>query len=320
MLEIDSQIKKVGVLLGDWGLGHWLARRCWPMSLKLVLSLCGDPDAGHTALAIAVARGHLDIVRTLLDGHARPCVSDAKKTMLVRGDAACASLLISARAPLEAADGGGYTPLLVACAKEGLQENRWPVAELLVNSSAELGVSTHGQKLSPLFLVSEWSEAAGSKAVQSPGTLLARNADASAVDVFGSTALHQACRKGAVEVLAALCRGGAPVEAQDVDNDGHFPLELLCACCAKAPEDQRLVEVALRSILEANPEAACRLDFSDASSLHVLLNLAGVEKTLPLLAARALLDARADPTTEDESGYTAAHYAARAGKSKEENK
>ncbi|CAE7364756.1 CPK12, partial [Symbiodinium necroappetens] len=51
---------------------------------------------------------------------------------------------------LEAADGGGYTPLLVACAKE----NRWPVAELLLNSSAELGVATHGQKLSPLFLVS----------------------------------------------------------------------------------------------------------------------------------------------------------------------
>jgi len=283
----------------------------------LVVLRC-SPDVGtaqgHTALAIAVARGHRDIVRTLLDGQARPCVSDTKKTTplhlaAVRGDAVSASLLISARAQLEAADGGGYTPLLVACAKE----NRWPVAELLLNSSAELGVATHGQKLSPLFLVSEWNEVAGSKAVQ---MLLERNADASAVDVFGSTALHQACRRGAVEVVAALCRGGAPVEAQD--NDGHFPLELLCACCAKAPEDQRLVEVALRSILEANPAAACRLDFSDASSLHVLLNLAGVEKTLPLLAVRALLDARADPTIEDESGYTAAHYAARAGKSKED--
>jgi len=270
---------------------------------------------GHTALAIAVARGHVDVVKVLLDAKADlTCKDERKMTALhvaaARADPHAASLLVAFGAPLEAMDAGGYTPLLIACTKE----QRWTVAELLLKSGAEHGVATHGQRLSPTLLVAEWAdEQASAQAVK---TLLDCQADASACDVFGSTALHVACRAGRAALVEALCRGGAPPAAQD--NDGHFPLELLCSCCARSPEDDTLVEVAMMAILAADPAAASRLDFSDASALHVLLNLAGVEKTRPLQAVRCLLDGKADPTTEDESGWTAAHYAAHAGKTEDD--
>merc|ERR1711871_624207 len=64
------------------------------------------------------------------------------------------------------------------------------------------------------------------------------------------------------------------------------------------------------AIFKVDSQAVQQLDFSDASALHCLLNLAGVHKSAPLIATKALLSASADPTIADDSGFTAVHYAA----------
>eukprot|EP00747_Dinoflagellata_sp_TGD_P081675 gnl/TRDRNA2_/TRDRNA2_161408_c0_seq1.p1 gnl/TRDRNA2_/TRDRNA2_161408_c0~~gnl/TRDRNA2_/TRDRNA2_161408_c0_seq1.p1 ORF type:complete len:476 (-),score=54.83 gnl/TRDRNA2_/TRDRNA2_161408_c0_seq1:201-1499(-) len=97
------------------------------------------------------------------------------------------------------------------------------------------------------------------------------------------------------------------------DNDGIYPLQLLCSCCARAPDESGLL-VGLESIHQADNKAVQRLDFGDASALHTLLVLTGVEKKgPPLHALKFLLSAQADPTSEDESGFTAVHHAAAVG-------
>eukprot|EP00403_Amphidinium_massartii_P028975 CAMPEP_0178404820 /NCGR_PEP_ID=MMETSP0689_2-20121128/18085_1 /TAXON_ID=160604 /ORGANISM="Amphidinium massartii, Strain CS-259" /LENGTH=628 /DNA_ID=CAMNT_0020025825 /DNA_START=275 /DNA_END=2161 /DNA_ORIENTATION=+ len=264
---------------------------------------------GHTALAVAVARGWSDMVQLLLSATANPCTQDRKLTSplhvaAVRGDPLLGQLLLQSKAALEQKDSSGFTALLRACAKE----ERWPLAEVLLEARAEVGISAYGQGLTPLLLVAAWEdEKASSRAAC---RLLESLGDPAAVDIFGTTALHIACRNGRPELVTTLCRKGAPAAAQD--NDGHFALQMLCACCAKEPDNQSLVEVAMNAILQADKAASNRLDFSDANALHSLLLLAGTEKTQPLMALRALIAAEADPTCEDESGFTAVHYAAKA--------
>merc|ERR550532_60904 len=157
------------------------------------------------------------------------------------------------------------------------------------------------------MLVAKWA-VGGAEMVS---TLLRCKADPAATDSFGQTVLHIACRKGCVDLVKALSDGGAPQFAQD--NDGHFPVQFLCHCCAQRPDDRELVETGLAAILRADGAVVERLDFSDASPLHTLLHLATIEKTAPIYALRALLAAAADPTCEDESSFTAVHYAVAAG-------
>mmetsp|Transcript_112205 Transcript_112205/g.198759 ORF Transcript_112205/g.198759 Transcript_112205/m.198759 type:complete len:738 (+) Transcript_112205:103-2316(+) len=338
-----------GVLSGHWSFTHWLAVRDCPKLLCLLYHMrCADswwlsPNAmatkgrwtplqvastygctsvvsclissgaildaqdipGHTALAIAVARGHHHIAKCLLDKGASPICTDRKLATplhlaALRGDADLCRLLLEYASQPDAQDSGGWTPLLVACAKEA----RWSAAKLLLQKGANASIATYGQMQSALMLVAEWSEF-GPEAMR---MLLACNADPAAVDTFGQTALHFACRHGHADVVKALCDKGAPISAQD--NDGHYPLQSLCECCARSPDNKELVEKTLSAILQVDPKAASHLDFSDSSAVHTLLCLAGIHKTAPLLALKALLDARADATLEDDYGFTAAHYAA----------
>ena len=46
--------------------------------------------------------------------------------------------------------------------------------------------------------------------VAAVASLFQQGADPAAVDNFGQTALHLACRRAGAETVAALCRGGAP--------------------------------------------------------------------------------------------------------------
>lgn len=264
---------------------------------------------GHTSLAIAVARGHTLVVRSLLASEAQVDTFDAKKSAplhlaAMRGDTELCSLLLDHHANPNSQDSGGWSPLLVTCAKE----DRWPATEVLLDNGACASAATYGQNLSALMLVGTWEER-GEEAVT---RLLRAHANPAAVDIFGQTALHLACRHGRTDVVNALCVNGAPTSAQD--NDGQFPLQLLADCCARNPTDHALVDVAMNAIIEANVESANLLDFADASALHVLLLLAGVHKQgPPLRAFNFLLAANADPTREDASGFTAVHYAAALG-------
>lgn len=262
---------------------------------------------GNTALAMAVAQKQSALVQLLLRSGADANASDAKAATplhiaAVTADASLVCSLLSAKAQPDARDAKGWTPLLAACAKP----ERWPAACALLEAGASARTVTHGQRLSALMLVAEWKQE--QQAGIAAASLLKHSADPAVVNMFGETALHLACRHRQVGAILALCEHGAPTAAQD--NDGRFPLQNLIACCCQAPEDNELVDVAMAAILRADPEAVHRLDFGDSSALHTLLDYARLEKSAPLVALKALLDARADPTLEDDTGFTAAHYVA----------
>eukprot|EP00927_Polykrikos_kofoidii_P023378 TRINITY_DN2156_c0_g2_i1.p1 TRINITY_DN2156_c0_g2~~TRINITY_DN2156_c0_g2_i1.p1 ORF type:complete len:723 (-),score=106.56 TRINITY_DN2156_c0_g2_i1:532-2700(-) len=338
----------IGVLSGQWSLCHWLAYHGWATSLRLLLRLtmkasswsCAnamctenrwtplhlastqgytsivaalidggacldDADArANTSLSMAIARGHIATARLLLDARASPNVQDAEKGTPLhiaasRGGAELVSLLLESNAALNAQDSRGRTPLLVACA----HEDRWPATQRLLEAQSDVAAAVFTTKLSSLMLVADWNMHGAAATT----ALLNRSADPAAVDNFGQTALHFACRRGRADVVAALCAKGAPAAAQD--NDGQYPLQLLCHVCARAPEDRELVEVAMAALLRADPAIARHLDFSDTNALQILLFLASLEKTAPIAAVKFLVAAHADPTLEDESGFTAVHYA-----------
>jgi len=340
----------LGVTLGPWSLLHWLAHNGHTMSIRALLAIapcraresavtqnqwtplhCASTQGhagivaallasavgvdaadarGHTALAIAVARGNSSIARMLLDARACPNMVDHKKGTALhlaahRGDAMLTSLLLDSSACPNAADTGGWTPLLVACQKS----ERWPAALALLQHGACTTPTSFGQGLAALMLVVGWDASCCKNAVGAIATLLKHGADAGAVDRFGQTALHRACRDGLAECVAVLCRDGRPVTVQD--NDGIYALQLLCDCCARFPEDLELVNVGMGAIIESDPLAAQRLDFGDSTALHSLCMSATVERTAPLHALRRLLAARADPTAEEDGGWTAAHFAAK---------
>eukprot|EP00931_Biecheleriopsis_adriatica_P100992 TRINITY_DN76220_c0_g1_i1.p1 TRINITY_DN76220_c0_g1~~TRINITY_DN76220_c0_g1_i1.p1 ORF type:complete len:689 (-),score=122.80 TRINITY_DN76220_c0_g1_i1:34-2100(-) len=331
----------LSVLAGQCSPAHWLAHRGHARLLSLLLKVSSpnvlDADGavtplhcasaagctsavevllrggasvattagGYSALSMAGAQGHAPAVQLLLEARSDPSTVDVKSVSLLhlaalRGDAAISSLLLDKLAPVDTRDSGGRTPLLVACASE----QRWPVALQLLKQQADASVLTFGEHLSALMLVSKWDR----QAIGATEELLRCRANPSAVDAFGQTALHLACRHGSVEVVAALCASGAPPAAQD--NDGQYPLQLICGRCAEFPEHRELVDVAMDAIFRADPEAPRQLDFSDATALQTLLLQASVQKAVPVVAVKALLAARGDPTGEDESGWTAAHYAA----------
>eukprot|EP00440_Ansanella_granifera_P053911 gb/GFBE01058446.1/.p1 GENE.gb/GFBE01058446.1/~~gb/GFBE01058446.1/.p1 ORF type:complete len:697 (+),score=103.81 gb/GFBE01058446.1/:1-2091(+) len=286
---------------------HCASSKGHPAAVEILLRAGADVnavDAGaNSALFYAAAGGHRAVARLLLEAGADPNFSDSKRVTslhlaALRGDPELALLLLLAKASPDMQEAGGRTPLLTACASE----RQWLVAEILLQHHADPSIQGYGERLSALTVVTKWG---GTTAIEA---LLRHKANPLAVDAFGQTALHIACRQRRLSALVALCDNGAPTAAQD--NDGHYPLQLLCGCCATDPDDVELVDVAMASILKADAEAAKHLDFSDASALHTLLCIAGVEKTLPIRAVKALLAADADVVLEDDSGFTAVHYAA----------
>eukprot|EP00927_Polykrikos_kofoidii_P023377 TRINITY_DN2156_c0_g1_i1.p1 TRINITY_DN2156_c0_g1~~TRINITY_DN2156_c0_g1_i1.p1 ORF type:complete len:706 (-),score=108.17 TRINITY_DN2156_c0_g1_i1:197-2314(-) len=338
----------LGVLSGQWSLCHLLAHHGFALSLRLLLRVAAgsgwwsSPNAmstqnrwtplhcaatqgytstvgallngracvdvadarGNTSIAITVAKGHAPTARMLLDARASPNVWDANSVTPLhlaasRGDVELISVLLDSHAALNVQDSKGWTPLLLACARE----ERWPATQRLLEVQSDVTSVIFGKNLSALMLITDWKV----HGAEATAALLAQNADPASVDNFGQTALHLACRQGRADVVAVLCANGAPTAAQD--NDGLYPLQLLCNACVRAPEDRELVDVAMAALLLADPNAAQHLDFSEASALHTLLLVASLEKTAPLLAAKFLLAAHADPTIEDESGFTAVHYA-----------
>lgn len=261
---------------------------------------------GNTSLAIAAARGHSTIAGALLGARAAPDVVNAKGSTALhfaaaRGHPAVMGLMLEAGVEAEITDSKGWTPLLVACS----QETSWPAAMRLLEACSNADASTFGEGLSALMLVSKWTSGPTEEAVDA---LLSYRADPTSVDSFGQSALHLACRSGSPKTIAALCAGGALPSAQD--NDGTYPLFLLLARCAQMPDDAELVQVAMAALLRADPQVAQLLDFGDAQALLHLCLYASLERSSPVIAAKLLLESHADPSAEDESGWTAAHWSA----------
>eukprot|EP00929_Paragymnodinium_shiwhaense_P108229 TRINITY_DN74554_c0_g1_i1.p1 TRINITY_DN74554_c0_g1~~TRINITY_DN74554_c0_g1_i1.p1 ORF type:complete len:702 (+),score=121.88 TRINITY_DN74554_c0_g1_i1:106-2211(+) len=293
---------------GEWTPLHTAATAGYSTAVSALIDGQADLNiqdaSGQTALSIAVARGHQEVARMLMAKGALVNTKDSKLNtplhlVAMASDPSTCRALLDHSAEMNAVNKDGWTPLLVACA----QQSRWAVASEMLKNDCDVNITTYGGNLSALMLVSQWNGHNADAAAQ----LLEANASLCCVDNFGQTALHLACRVGDSLVIRLMCDRGAPTAAQD--NDGQYPLQLLCGRCAKEPEQAAPIE-SIRIMLEADPDAAGRLDFSDASALQTLLLLAGVYRTFPQRAVSLLLASKADPTWEDESGFTAVHYAA----------
>ncbi|CAE7943684.1 ANK1 [Symbiodinium necroappetens] len=105
----------------------------------LLLSSDADPQllfSGWTALSFAAQRGHLELVRRLLDGSVRPDAGTHDRwsplfLAVSTGHSDVARLLIERSADLDRQDDDGWTPLLLAAG-----EGDYELVELLVNATA----------------------------------------------------------------------------------------------------------------------------------------------------------------------------------------
>jgi NAD-dependent deacetylase sirtuin 2 len=257
---------------------------------------------GDMALIMAVAKGHEGIASCLLKAGA--CTSNVNKkgasamhVAVARGSIDLVRLLINYGASVNVQDFSGYTPLMLAASKKSKVTL---VIELLKNN-ADPNIESHRTGRTALL---EASKTGCGDAVLE---LLKAHADPGISDRFGTSPLHEACNLGHTEAVLLLCDGAAPALAQD--NDGQYPLDLALVRCADAPNDLDYTE-AVAALLRTEPKAVSALDFGDATVLHTLCSASRRKKTAPLKALQLLLDAKADVTVEDESGWTPAHHAA----------
>jgi len=145
---------------------------------------------GTTPLHVAAQRGHVAVLRLLLNFSAKtqdPAYFGSPRApeLLLRWDVNVANEL-------------GFTPLHLAAA-----QGQAPAADLLLAFGAAPSLSENELKYTPLHVAAH----AGHAAVVS--VLLSRGARADAADVAGHTALHEACVAGNYEVAAVLMQHGA---------------------------------------------------------------------------------------------------------------
>mmetsp|Transcript_39314 Transcript_39314/g.108449 ORF Transcript_39314/g.108449 Transcript_39314/m.108449 type:complete len:902 (-) Transcript_39314:72-2777(-) len=262
---------------------------------------------GHTALTMAIAQGHTSAAMLLLDARADANASGSGSltplhVAVLRADVASTELLLARDAQIEANDSRGRTPLMAAASSD----KRWVAASALLNCRADVNTISRGDGKSPLLEVANWKSGDAACAARA---LIGHQADPSLADSFGSTALHVACRHGNADLVTALCAAGALPTAQD--NDGATAFGVLMEACAREPASEDLCR-SVDVMLAAAPSAATQLDFGDMSPVHLLCMFAAMAKTAPTKALSILIAHRADPSIEEERGWTAVHFAATA--------
>lgn len=223
---------------------------------------------------------------------------------------------------LEARDGEGNTPLLLAAAY-----NAHPgVCTLLVEAGADPDAATEDTEETALHLaarlnpelrvleellplsrslevrdVDGWTpllSAARSGRADKISLLLEAGADPSATDTDGAGALHLAAEVAPDdEPVRALLAAGFDPNRQD--NDGWTPLHV-----AAGFNTGEGAAAAVRALLEAGARKDATTAIGE-TPLHVVARLAGRAEVLELL-----LEQGADPNARDEDGWTPLHGAA----------
>lgn len=257
---------------------------------------------GDTALVMAIAKGHDSIASCLLEAGACASIANNNGATALHIAVACGKIdlvrdLINHGASVQMQDFSGYTPLMIAASDA---KKASLVTDLLTNMA---NPNTESHRTGHTALL----QAAKCGCAETVSELLKARADPGFCDRFGTTALHEACNLGHTNTVLTLCAHGAPVLA--MDNDGQYSLDFALVRCANNPNDKGSTN-AVAALLRTEPKAVAALDFGDATALHTLCSASRRLKTAPLLALKLLLDAKADVTAEDESGWTPSHHAA----------
>ncbi|KAL2080256.1 hypothetical protein ACEWY4_024049 [Coilia grayii] len=260
---------------------------------RLQMAVNKHAKNGWSPLLLAAERGHLEVVRMLLQNHARVDVfdEDGKAALHLAGEKGhedIADLLLAHKAFVNAKTKLGLSPLHLAA-----QNGFTSLVRLLVETHTASIDALSLKKQTPLHL------AAMSGQLDVCNSLLKLRADITATDIHGQTPLHLAAENDHSEVVKLFLKQ-RPEVATLANVEGST-----CTHIAAAKGSVAVI----RELLKFNQ-----------SSMGTLHNKANGCCPLHLAAAgghtevvKVLLEAGASAADEDAEGMTAIHLAARSG-------
>ncbi|OLP80731.1 Ankyrin repeat domain-containing protein 17 [Symbiodinium microadriaticum] len=281
------RIFSISVVLMDGHISNFATSGLASMVFQKVesmMQLPQDPDLFGTgqqpALMIASGKGHIDVVRLLLEagGDTNLPDSDGFTALMIaayKGPVEVVSLLLEAGADLNLANNNCRTALMVAA-----HHSRVEVVRLLLEAGADINLANN--KGSTALVI-----AAYRGPVEVVRLLLEAGADLNLSNNSGSTALMLAADYGHVEVVRVLLEAGADVNLSN--NSGSTALMLAA--------DYGHVEV-VRVLLEAGADVNLANN-GGWTALMVAARKGRVE------IVRVLLEAGADLNLANSSGSTA---------------
>jgi ankyrin repeat protein len=228
-----------------WTPLHWSVQRSAPESLEctsLLLEAAAMADQAHhvgeTPLHLAVAAGHAEVIRLLLESGASlnaPEWVDGQTPLHYaswRGHAECVQVLLEAGAYKDAATTGGKTPLYFA-----VQRGHVDIVRALIKHGASLDETTMRGATALHEAVSRGNDELACCLVQAQSDVNKARRD-------GLTALHLAASDGHIQIVRSLLKFKADRHKTTLHTD-RTPLQLA----------QRQGHVVIASFLKDPPEA-----------------------------------------------------------------
>lgn len=251
---------------------------------------------GWSPLLVASEQGHIQIVKILLQYHARVDVFDeyhgkaALHLAAENGHEQVADVLLWHKAFVNAKSKLGLTPLHLA-AQNGYND----LVRLLIETHNAVIDALSLAKQTPLHMAAQCGK------MEVCNTLLKMRADANATDVHGQTPLHLAAENDHSDVVKLFLKHRPElVSMANTDENGMT--------CAHIAADKGSVAV-IRELMKFNRSVVttARNRTNNSTALH--LAAAGGHKEV----VEVLLKAGASATDENADGMTAIHLCARYG-------
>ncbi|XP_069588476.1 serine/threonine-protein phosphatase 6 regulatory ankyrin repeat subunit B-like [Ranitomeya imitator] len=249
--------------------------------------------SGWSPLLVAAERGHIGIVKILLQNHARVDVFDehgkaALHLACENGHDKIADVLLGHKAFVNAKTKLGLTPLHL-CAQNGFNH----LVKLLVETHlASIDIMSL-TKRTPLHL------AALNGQLDVCNSLLNMKADVYAADIQGQTPLHLAAENDHSEVVKLFLKH-RPELVTSANMEGST-----CAHIAAAKGSVAVIKELLKSNMSSVTTA--RNKTNDSTPLHLAASGGHAE------VVKVLLEAGASASDEDAEGMTTIHLAAKKG-------
>ncbi|KAF2072787.1 hypothetical protein CYY_005910 [Polysphondylium violaceum] len=267
-------------------------------------------NKGYTVLHIACSNGNLNIVRKLLelDVHLTICSNNMESCLYLACSNAhrdIAVLLVEfsaknkgdeqTREIINQFNIHGVAPIHLVVLKRDVE-----LLGLLLDHGADINAfKKDGSTALHVASIVDCSEAVD--------VLIERGADYLVVNRYGNSPLHEASIKGNCSAVSAiLAKAGGQREnlANLKDKDESTPLHLACNI-VNAQDTGRYLKV-IKVLIDAGANVN-ELDAGKATPLHIIACVG--EKGTEIM--KYLLECGADPTIENQSGWTPLHHAAK---------
>ena len=206
-------------------------------------------EKGETSLLVATQKGHLGVVKLLLEGANKEAKNSSGETSLLvatqKGQLEIVELLVDANVDIESVNGNGDTPLIIATQeghleivqlllekgankeyknKNGMtpllratQEGHLEIVQLLVEKGADIENDTSSE-YTPLMVASIMNR---KEIVE---FLLEKGANKEAKNIYGMTPLLFASIRRRLDIVELLLEKGANIEAKTKDGSTSLSL------------------------------------------------------------------------------------------------